>query len=186
VEEQRQHSSFLPIVAVRLAGSRLTLAATDLANFLACRHLTALSMAEARGKLKRPYYEDPLRDLLAQRGRDHENSYVASLEQLGHSVDRLERNDGDQSARERTLDAMQRGVQTIVQGVLANDTWFGRTDILRRVEKPCSLWPWSYEVEDTKLSSETRGGTILQLSLYTELLAEVQGTRPEFFHVVTR
>src|SRR5205823_5238569 len=32
---------------------------------------------------------------------------------------------------------------------------------------------------------ETRAGTVLQLSLYSELVRTVQGTPPEYFHVVT-
>jgi uncharacterized protein len=40
-------------------------------------------------------------------------------------------------------------------------------------------------VIDTKLAKDTRGGTILQLALYSELLGTVQGMVPELFHVVT-
>src|SRR6185436_9724544 len=36
-----------------------------------------------------------------------------------------------------------------------------------------------------KLSRETRGGTILQLCAYSELLSTLQGVTPERFHVVT-
>ena len=36
------------------ATGQLRLSATDLANFLGCRHRTALEMAAAAGKLKRP------------------------------------------------------------------------------------------------------------------------------------
>ena len=50
---------------------------------------------------------------------------------------------------------------------------------------PSALGAWSYEVVDTKLAKETRGGTILQLGLYSELLGDVQGRTPERFHVVT-
>ena len=60
--------------------------------------------------------------------------------------------------------------------------------MLRRVEtpdKPSSLGPFSYEAIDTKLSRETRGSTILQLSFYSDLLGALQGVQPEFFHVVT-
>jgi hypothetical protein len=37
----------------------LTLSATDLSNFLSCRHRTALEMAEADGKRHRPKFDDP-------------------------------------------------------------------------------------------------------------------------------
>ncbi|MGQ0642513.1 MAG: hypothetical protein ACT4P6_17350 [Gemmatimonadaceae bacterium] len=56
---------------------------------------------------------------------------------------------------------------------------------MQRVERPSSLGDWSYEVADTKLSRETRGGTILQLSLYSGMLATAQKSPPELFHVVT-
>ena len=37
---------------------------------------------------------------------------------------------------------------------------------------------------DTKLARDTRAGTILQLGLYSAMLAEIQGLTPEQFHVV--
>jgi uncharacterized protein len=63
--------------------------------------------------------------------------------------------------------------------------WNGRADILRRVETPSRFGPWSYEVIDTKLSRETKGNTILQISLYSDLLSDMQGEAPVFAHVVT-
>ena len=60
----------------------------------------------------------------------------------------------------------------------------GRADILRRVDVPSALGEWSYEAIDTKLARETRGGTILQLSLYSGLVGAVQGKLPEYMYVV--
>ena len=57
--------------------------------------------------------------------------------------------------------------------------WSGRADILRRVDVPSDLGDWSYEVIDTKLARETRGGTILQLALYSDLVCSVQGVLPD-------
>ena len=37
---------------------------------------------------------------------------------------------------------------------------------------------------DTKLARETKGGSVLQLCLYTDLVAKVQGVDPEFMYVV--
>ena len=74
--------------------------------------------------------------------------------------------------------------QIIVQGAFRRKGWVGRTDILRRVESPSDLGPWSYEVIDTKLARETKGGTVLQLCLYADLVESVQGRRPEFGYVV--
>ena len=79
---------------------------------------------------------------------------------------------------------MSLGRQVIVQGAFLADNWGGRADVLLRVETPSSLGDWSYEVVDTKLSRETKGGTVLQLSLYSDLLAKVQGLTPQWFHVI--
>jgi len=37
---------------------------------------------------------------------------------------------------------------------------------------------WSYEVLDTKLARETKAATVLQLSLYSQLLEHAQGCAP--------
>ena len=81
---------------------------------------------------------------------------------------------------------MRTGVDVIVQPALRSGRWFARPDILRRVDQPSAQGAWSYEVVDTKLAKETRGSTILQLSLYSDLLSQVQGTTPRLFYVVTR
>ena len=90
----------------------------------------------------------------------------------------------DDQALHATLEAMRAGSEVIVQGALAEGSWSGRPDILRRVEVPSGLVGWSYEVIDTKLARETRSGTILQLSLYSDLLGSVQGVSPERMYVV--
>jgi uncharacterized protein len=80
---------------------------------------------------------------------------------------------------------MKAGTDAIIQGALREGNWFGRPDVLRKVGLPSVFGNWSYEVEDTKLARETRGGTILQLAMYSELLAGVQNNLPERFHVIT-
>jgi hypothetical protein len=65
----------------------LQLSATDLANFLSCRHRTALDMAVAAGKRKPPTHsEDTLLQLLFDRGIAHEKEYVDWLKAQGHNV----------------------------------------------------------------------------------------------------
>jgi predicted RecB family nuclease len=56
--------------------------------------------------------------------------------------------------------------------------------VLTRVATPSELGTWSYEVTDAKLARETKGGTVLQLCLYAELVAAAQGARPENSYVV--
>ncbi len=70
---------------MKLVGTALDLTATDLSNFLGCRHRTALEMGVAHGKHKRPYWHDPLLEILFKRGLEHEKAYVESLRAAGRA-----------------------------------------------------------------------------------------------------
>ncbi|HEV2196559.1 MAG TPA: TM0106 family RecB-like putative nuclease [Candidatus Acidoferrum sp.] len=79
---------------------------------------------------------------------------------------------------------MREGVDVIAQGALRDGRWFGRPDVLLKVPRPSRRRKWSYEVQDTKLSRETKAATILQLALYSDLLDKTQEMTPESFWVV--
>lgn len=79
---------------------------------------------------------------------------------------------------------MRSGSEIIIQAALRHGRWSGRADVLRRVETPSDLGGFSYEIIDTKLAQETKGGTVLQLCLYADLLANAQGRPPEKIFVV--
>lgn len=169
---------------MRFSEANFEINPTDLSGFLACHHKTALDMAVARGLREAPKWRDPAVALLQKRGEEHERRYAEKLESRGLNVVNVEEYNGEEAVG-RTLDAMAAGADAILQGALRQSEWFGRPDVLRKVSDPSALGDWSYEVEDTKLAKETRGGTILQLATYTELLAGVQKKLPERFHVVT-
>ena len=134
--------------------------------------------------LKAPSWVDPIVAVLQQRGLEHERSYADSLREQGLKVSDLADRFGDDLLI-ASVDAMRSGLDVILQPALHVGNWFGRPDILRRVEGSSNFGAWSYEVFDTKLAKETRGGTILQLALYSDLIRAIQGTPPEFFSVVT-
>jgi uncharacterized protein len=167
-------------------GSTIHLSATDLSNFLGCRHRIGLEMAVAAGKLKRPHFDDPQLEALFARGLAHERKHVESLASNDARVVDLTEVKNHAAAVEQTLAAMCEGAEVIVQGALSDGPWQGRPDVLVKVPHPSPvLGEWSYEVEDTKLARETRAGAILQLGLYCELLGTAQGKRPEQFRIVT-
>jgi predicted RecB family nuclease len=170
---------------MRDAGGHLVLSATDLSNFLSCRHRTALEMAAARGTRRKPKWDDPLLDLLFKRGLEHEKAYVESLQADGRQIVSVAELKDPDAGVGQTLAAMRAGADVIVQAALREGCWYGRPDVMQRVEVPSELGPWSYEISDTKLARETSAGTILQLGLYSEMLAALQGRVPERFHVVT-
>src|SRR5947209_5750761 len=104
----------------------------------------------------------------------------------GRSVVDLSK-ESDETATEATWRSMKSGAPVIVQASLMSGEWRGRADVLLRVDQPerqNRLGGWSYEVVDCKLARETKAETILQLCLYSELLADLQGMEPEYLHVV--
>ncbi|MER8472752.1 TM0106 family RecB-like putative nuclease [Mesorhizobium sp. M1328] len=165
-------------------GDSLFLSASDLVGHLNCHQLTTLDVAVANGTLSKPAVWDPLLQILWERGARHEQGYVDHLKSMGLGVTAIEGVGVDNEAVARTRQAMLDGAEIIVQGAFRSGNWVGRTDILRRTSTPSDLGPWSYEVIDTKLARETKGGTVLQLCLYAELLADVQGLPPEHCYVV--
>jgi uncharacterized protein len=164
---------------------QLRFSASDLVGHLDCHHLTALDAAVAHGSLNKPKIWDPVLQTLVERGLAHERAYVETLRQSGVSVVEIEGGGINSAQVEQTLAAVRSGAGVIVQGALLQGAWSGRADILRRVETPSALGAWSYEVMDTKLARETKGATVLQLSLYADLLSAVQGRVPEHMYVVT-
>jgi uncharacterized protein len=169
---------------MKLIAGELRPTASDLAGHLECRHLTQLEKAVALGALKRPVFWDPALEALWARGQSHEQDFVQYLQGQGLEPILIEGIDINDEAVAATAAAMAGGRPVIVQAALRNGRWAGRADVLRRVERPSALGPWSYEVVDTKLARDTKGGTILQLSLYSELLAEAQELAPEHMYVV--
>ncbi len=168
----------------RINDGRIHVSASDLAGHLGCRHLTTLDLAVAKGKIDAPAWRDPALALLQERGLKHETAYVQSLRDAGLSVVEIAAADTLGSAFERTRAAMVEGAAVIVQAPLVSGRWFGRADVLRRVEQPSALGNWSYEVVDTKLSQETRAGTVLQLCLYSDIVRDIQEALPEYMHAV--
>jgi predicted RecB family nuclease len=176
--------SFAHHRAMRATSNTLELSASDLSHFLACRHRSGLDLAVAQGLRAAPHWVDPALVLLQERGFEHERRYVDTLRGQGLQAVDLSQGAID-DAVSRASDAMRAGVDIIIQPALRDGRWFGRPDLLRRKETPSAFGSWSYEVVDTKLAKETRGGTILQLALYSDLLRVIQSTTPEHFHVVT-
>ena len=164
---------------MRYISDRFELAATDLSNHLSCAHLTQLHRKVALGEIKKPSWRDPSLDVLIKRGQEHEAAYVEFLSKKGLKVVNL-----NGQPIERVIEAMKQGADVLVQSSLQDGQWMGYADILLKVPGKSKFGNWSYEVQDTKLAQNTRGATILQLCLYTDLLATLQGSAPEKMYVV--
>jgi predicted RecB family nuclease len=169
---------------MKLASGKIRLSATDLANHLGCRHLTSLDLAVALGTRDAPAWQSPDLQVLRERGMAHENAYLEHLKARGAAVVDLQDVAIEEIAEAETIAAIKKGVDVIAQATLSDGRWFGRADVLRRVERAGRFGNWSYEVYDCKLARETKAATILQLSLYSELLAVIQWVLPESMYVI--
>ena len=167
---------------MRNENGQILCSATDLANDIGCAHLTQLNRAAVEGRIDRVFRPDPMLDLLKELGDRHEQNYVNFLRSGGKRVVELPKF-GDPTGTE-TLSAMQSGADVIAQASLIQLPWRGFADFLIRVDCPSNLGDWSYEVADTKLSHTTKAAAILQLCLYTEILATIQGSSPTHMYVV--
>ena len=162
----------------------IKLNAGDLVADLHCQHLTNLNHQVASGQLRPPIRSEPLLEHLRQRGLAHERGYLAHLEAGGAELTRIDADRVDAMSVAATLEAMRAGNEIIVQGALSDGHWGGRPDVLHRVDRMSNFGSWSYEVVETKLSQQTKIGTILQLCLYSSLLESAQGVAPEYMSVV--
>jgi uncharacterized protein len=165
-------------------GHAIQLSASDLVGYLNCHHLTHLDTQVATGALPKPEIWDPTLEVLWERGAAHERAYVEHLRARGMKIVEIEGVGIAPAQVEQTIVAMRAGAEVIVQGAFLQGIWSGRTDVLVRVPGTSALGDWSYEVVDTKLARETKGGTVLQLCLYSDLLTSAQGRQPEQMHVV--
>ena len=177
---------------MRLAAGRLAFSATDLSRHLSCAHLTTLDRAVALGAIEPPPpYDDPRGDVLRRRGVDHERRLMERFAAEGREVETvveadtpLPRRDAAAAAA-RTRGAMARGVDVVYQGRLEDGAgrWSGYPDFLLRVDGRSALGGWSYEVLDAKLARRAKGEALLQLLLYSDLLARAQGSEPGQMHL---
>jgi predicted RecB family nuclease len=166
------------------ASGHLQLSASDLTGHLNCRHLTQLEMETVNGAREVPKQWDPLLQVLWERGARHERNYAQLLRSEGYSVVQIEGTGISPDSAEQTVAAMKAGAEIVLQAAFLRAPWSGRADVLRRVDAPSGLGKWSYEVLDTKLARQTKAATVLQLCLYADLVASVQGVLPEYMYVV--
>jgi len=172
---------------MHLIDGQVILSASDLTGFLECPHLTQQELAATRGEIVRPERDDPELELVARHGTGHEEAHLDAYGRAGKTVVRIETSgtslDAYRRAREETLEVMRSGVAVIYQAPLFDGRWLGYADFLERVEVHSDLGQHSYEVVDTKLARRAKAAALLQTSLYSELVAAMQGRGPEWMHI---
>lgn len=169
---------------MRLIGDELRLSASDLMRFKGCRHATALDLRLIEVGDLAPSEDGAEAELLQKLGDEHELAFLEKLKADGRSVIEIpkDRISLEESVR-LTLEAMKAGPDIIFQGALLDGAWGGYSDFLERVERPSDLGAWSYEVVDTKLKRKPDPKHVLQLCLYSDLIAKTQSVAPGAAHL---
>ena len=162
----------------------LRLSASDLMRFKGCRHATTLDLRLLEVGDLRPGEDGDEAELLQRQGDEHELAFLERLKSEGRTVVEIPKEGIPLEGSVRlTMEAMAAGPDVVFQGALLDGRWGGYTDFLERVERPSAFGPWSYEVVDTKLKRRPDPKHVLQLCLYSDLLALVQGVTPEAAHL---
>ncbi len=167
---------------MRESGGNILFSASDLMRFMGCAHATTLDLMHLRGEGPEPGEDSEDAALLQKQGDAHEAAHLERLKGSGKGVVEIVRENLARDA-EATRAALADGAEVVFQGAFQSGNWGGWSDFLERVERPSALGAFSYEVADTKLKRRPHPKHVLQLVLYSDLLAEVQGVAPEFAHV---
>lgn len=156
---------------------------TDLVNFLGCSHSTALDLRAFTEPLK---HDEVLESdaLLRRKGEEHEAAYLKSLKTDGRTVAEIASNISLADRSRLTREAMKKGADVVYQAALLSDNWAGYADFLVKTNKPSALGTFSYEAIDTKLARHPRVKHLIQLGVYSNLIAARQSAQPEQAHIV--
>ena len=167
--------------------------ATDLVGFLECEHLTTLDRVALTGAIRARIGSTRSWTCSASAAR---STSAATWPTSSAKVARSSRGgtrgrDGDRNDRAQleadarsTRDLMHQGADVIYQATLFDGTWRGYADFLLRTDGASDLGGHHYEVADTKLARRVKGGALLQMCVYSDLVAAIQGVMPTQMHVV--
>src|SRR6266446_5799825 len=130
---------------MQILGGRLLLSATDLVNFLGCRHATFLDLRDLTDLVEIPE-RDAATVLIFEKGIEHEKRHLASLKARGFTVVEIPGEGFDLAERTAlTREVMRAGASVIYQAALIVPPWLGYADFLERVGEQSTLGSWSYE-----------------------------------------
>ncbi len=173
---------------MKIVEGRVRVAASDVANFLACQELTQLDLRTARRTLRPPHPRDLGFEDLVRRGEEHERGVLEGFRAAGWEVADLS---GAGDPAEAMAAAMRGGAGVIYQATLTGNggALLGRPDFLVRADLLAApdVEPRPdgrhYEVVDAKLARTAKARAVLQTAFYSRLLAGLQGTEPRWMHL---
>jgi hypothetical protein len=113
---------------MQILDGRLLLSATDLVNFLGCRHATYLDLRDLTDPVEIPE-RDGATVLIFEKGIEHEKRHLASLKARGLNVVEIPGEGFDVPERTGlTREAMRAGADVIYQAAFVVPPWLGFAD----------------------------------------------------------
>jgi len=164
-------------------GDTTLFSASDLVNFMGCSHATFLDLANLSAPRAFPRDDDATK-LLQEKGIEHERAYLERLRSENRTIVEIV---GDMDVTEKarlTREALLAGPDVIYQGAFLEGPWQGYSDFLLKVDRASKLGSYSYEVADTKLARTAKPKHLIQMCIYSDILAREQDLAPEAMHVV--
>src|SRR5260370_5907734 len=157
---------------------KLLFSASDLVNFLGCKHATYLDLRNMTDEVVISE-RDAATVLIFEKGIEHEKRYLAAIKAKGLPVVEVKAEGFDVPERTGlTREAMRAGAEVIYQAALVVPPWLGYADFLERVEAASNLGAWSYEAVDAKLPRRAKPEHVIQLTTYSKLIGSEQGRTP--------
>ena len=130
--------------------------------------------------------KDPLYDVIAQMGNEHEKAVISNLEGR-EKITKIEKSKFSKSdCIKQTLSVMKSGADKIYQAAIQTDRMFGYADLLEKTGGQSHLGDYYYIPCDIKIASHPTPSAIMQLCCYCDILKEVQGTLPETIKIITK
>ena len=159
---------------------RLQLSPSDVTAFLACEHLTTLSLAQARGELERPEVANEQAELIFRKGLEHEHAYLESLRAEGKTIREIELGEDEWERRGRRDGAGARATASTSSTRASSRRTAGAAS-----PTSCCGSRTARTRRSTRSSpARAKPAYILQLLFYNEQLARLQGREPERIHVL--
>ena len=166
-----------------------TISASDVAKADACQYIAKSTLEELDNRISVIPFDDPQLDMLKHLGLQFERRYLLSKIQEGKSVGIIRIGGAAQGnlipgadVYQNVEDALAARPDIIYQAELRKQIapdkiLLGRIDFLEL--DPNGV----YMVVDTKLSNETKAGSVLQIAMYSELIEHYTGQRPEYMAI---
>ena len=130
--------------------------------------------------------KDPLYDVIAQMGNEHEKAIISDLEGQ-EKITKIEKSKFNRNdCIKQTLSAMKSGADKIYQAAIQTDRMFGYADLLEKIQGQSHLGDYCYIPCDIKIASHPTSSAIMQLCCYCDILEGVQGTLPETIKIIAK